>query len=294
MTAFEVSLVLASALLHALWNAYTKQSESPLAYLGWVHVLTCVAALALLPLVELGEVPTRVWIALGAAGCIHTAYMIFLSLAYERGDLAVVYPIARSAPALMPLLAIPLLGERLSWAGAAGILVVVAGFWAIQTGGRRLGWRVLGAPGTGFAYLTLLATLGYSLVDKTAMVQFGNAPWTSPVPIAVFYYLALTPPILLLYLPYALWRTPVSTWRRVWAADAGRILIGTVAAFVSYALILEALRTAAVSYVTAVRQTSVLFALVLGFVVLRERPGRVRALGALATVAGVIVIVLAG
>jgi uncharacterized membrane protein len=66
-----------------------------------------------------------------------------------------------------------------------------------------------------------------------------------------------------------------------------------LAATASYALILEAFRTASVSYVVAVRQSSVLFAVALGVIFLRERPSRIRVLGALATVAGVALISLA-
>ena len=65
-----------------------------------------------------------------------------------------------------------------------------------------------------------------------------------------------------------------------------------LASFASYALILEALRTAPVSYVVAVRQTSVIFAVILAVGWLGERPSRIRVLGGLATVVGVALIAL--
>ncbi len=291
MTPFVLGIVLASALMHALWNAYTKDSESPIAYLALVHGVSVVGGLPLLAFVDLREVPSSVWLALAAAGVVHTCYMSWLALAYERGEMGVVYPIARSTPAFLPLIAVPLMGDPVSPTGGLGIAITVAGLWIVQTGGR-FGLRALRAPGAGFAYLTLMATIGYSLIDKQAMVFFNGASWTGPVPRSVTYYFLLCLPIAVLFTPYAVWRVPRAAWGRIWRAQWGRVIAGAVAGFLSYGLVLEALRTASVSYVTAVRQTSVLFAAGLAAVILHERPTPLRLLGSVATVAGVALIVL--
>jgi drug/metabolite transporter (DMT)-like permease len=289
MTPVVLGFVLVSALMNALWNAYAKSSESPIAYLALVHWVTVLAGLPLVFFVDLGEVPLNVWFALGAAGVVHSTYMTCLSLAYEHGEMTVVYPIARATPAIVPFIAVPLMGDSVSAIGAAGIGLTFAGLWIVQTGGS---FRLMREPGTGFAWLTLLAAVGYSLVDKQAMVWFHQAEWSSVLPIAVTYYFLLSVPILVLFSPYAVWRTPLDVWVRIWNTQWTRVIGGALAGLLSYTLILEALRTASISYVTAVRQTSVLFGAVLAAWLLHERPSTLRVLGSAATVAGIALIAL--
>jgi len=291
MTPLVLAMVLVSALMNALWNVYAKSSESPIGYLAVVHWVTVIAGLPLLLLADLGEVPREVWYALGAAGCVHTGYMTCLSLAYEKGEMTVVYPIARATPAFVPLLAVPLLGDPVSAIGAGGIALTFAGLLLVQTDGR-LSVAVLRSPGTGFAWLTLLSAVGYSLVDKQAMVWFDAAEWSGPLPIAIAYYFLLAVPILVLFTPYALLRTPRGAWMRMWRTQRWRVLGGALAGLLSYGLILEALRTASISYVTAVRQSSVLFGAALAMWLLHERPSPLRVLGSAATVTGIAVIAL--
>lgn len=284
-------MVLFSALLHAGWNAYAKGTESPTAFLAWLGIASVLSGLLLLPFVDLGSVPAAVWWILPGTALVHTAYQIFLGRAYERGDLSVVYPISRSTPALVAIVAVPLMDDPVSAAGGAGIAVVMAGMWLVHTGGR-IAWRGLVSPGIGYAYLTLATTAGYSLLDKLAMQRFAEVTWAGQVPRALVYFYLLTTASTLLFVPMVMRRLPRETFLSVPKRYAGRLLFGLVASVGSYVLILEALRTASVSYVTAVRQTSVVFAALLSFLMLRERPGRPRTVGALLTVAGVAIIAL--
>ena len=177
----EVALVLLSALLHALWSASIKGSRSPLAFNVLQLVPTTIAAVALPALVPLGEISRPVWLLVAATGVAHGFYFYWLTRALEGGELFVVYPIARSAPALLPLLAVPLLGEQLSVSGALGIGVVVAGMWAVQVDpGAGFSLARLAAPGTGFAWLTLAASVGYSLCDKAAMARIARSTTGAP------------------------------------------------------------------------------------------------------------------
>ena len=176
VTTTELALVVLSAFLHAIWSASIKGSRNPLGF-NLLQLAPPVAAACVLPLwVPLGDVPRAVWwIAIGT-GVSHGFYFYWLARALESGELSVVYPIARSAPAFLPLVAVPLLGESVTARGALGIAVVVAGMWAVQADAGVVGWQRFRAPGAKYAWLTLLASIGYSLCDKAAMARLNSAP----------------------------------------------------------------------------------------------------------------------
>jgi drug/metabolite transporter (DMT)-like permease len=287
VTAPEIALVVLSAFLHAIWSASIKGSRSPIGF-NLLQIAPPVAAACVLPLwVPLADVPPAVWrIAIGT-GISHGFYFYWLARALESGELSVVYPIARSAPAFLPLFAVPLLGESLSVRGALGIAVVVAGMWAVQADSGVVGWQRFRAPGAKFAWLTLLASIGYSLCDKAAMARMNAAPWHSAIPPAVVYYVILSIAGGLVFTPLALRRLKAGEFAAVARGEWRNALLAAVISFASYGLILQALRTAPVSYVVATRQISVLFAVAIGALRWRERPSRLRLLGAFATVLGV-------
>src|SRR5262245_16251139 len=287
------ALVLASAWLHAWWSVSIKGSGDPLLFNALQVVLPLAATAAVLPAVDLGAVPPVAWACLAATTVCHTGYFWWMSRAFERGDLTLVYPITRSTPAFLPLVAGPLLGERLSPGGVLGIAIVVAGMWLVQAG-AGLRWRAFAEPAARYAYLTLATTVGYSLLDKRAMAELAGHPWSSLVPRALFWNLVLWSASGCIFGALVARRRGA---RPLLAAARSHLAPPTRAAVVSlagYTLVLEAMATAPASYVVAARQTSVLFALLLGVRRLRERPGRPRIVGALATVLGVALIALYG
>jgi drug/metabolite transporter (DMT)-like permease len=291
VTGRDLALVLLSALLHALWNFRTKGSRNPLAFAVLLAACTAGGAVCLFPFVDWGELPSRLWWVVSASAVVHTVYFYSLSKGYQAGDLSLVYPIARSTPAFVPLIAVPLLGERLSVPGALGIAVVVAGIWLVHAEGWR--WRNLAEPGTKFALATLAATVAYSLLDKQGMGVLSDTSWSSPVPRALVYFCVIETMMFALFLPLALREVGAAGLRRAAREELGTAAGAALASIASYTLILEAFRTASVSYVVAARQSSVLFALILGGIFLRDRPSRPRLIGAIATVAGVALIAIA-
>lgn len=293
MTAVALGLVLLSALLHATWNTATKASEQPTAYLLAMEAVGVILLAPVLALFDWSEVPTATWGALAASVGVHALYADWLSRSYTHGDLSFVYPIARSTPALVPLVAIPLLGESISMLGGMGIALVLIGMWAVQTDGRTH-WRDFRSLAAGFAYLTLLTTVAYSILDKQGMAALEAAPWTGPAPRALVYMALMEVGYMPLFTALALRRVGLAPLRSLFRQRPGSILAGALCGVLSYVLILETFRSAPVSYVVAVRQSSVLFAVVLGVAVLGERPGPVRLLGALANVIGVGLIAISG
>jgi drug/metabolite transporter (DMT)-like permease len=288
-----LALVLVSALLHGWWSVSIKASGDPLLFNALQFLAPLAATLAVLPLVDLAEVPPLAWACLAATSFFHTAYFWWMSRAFEHGELALVYPITRSTPAFLPLVAVPLLGERLTATGALGIATVVAGLWLVQAG-SGLRWRALAEPAARYAYLTLAATVGYSLLDKRAMAEFAAHAWTSPVPRALFSNLLLTSASGLALAALVARRRGAAALVAAARTDLAGPTRAALVSLASYTLLLQALASAPASYVVAARQTSVLFALLLGAIQLRERPGRPRVLGAAATVVGVALIALYG
>ncbi len=292
MSPYELAIVVLSALLHAAWSVSIKGSRDPLAFNVLQTLPAAAVAAALAPLVNFGEIPRSVWLILVGSSFSHAFYLYWMSRAYQLADLSLVYPIARSTPAFLPLVAVPLLGERISPLGALGIATVVAGMWLVH-GGAGLRLRTLLSPGTGYAYLTLGATVAYGLFDKSAMTALDSSPWTGLLPRTVFFYFAIVVGHGLLFVPMALRRLDAGVLAATTRADWPRVLAAIGFTMASYGLILEALRTAPVSYVVAARQVSVLFVAVLSIVWLREAPGRGRIVGAMVTVAGVVLLGMA-
>jgi drug/metabolite transporter (DMT)-like permease len=292
VTATAFGLVVLSALLHAVWSASIKGSREPLAFNLVQALATSLVGIGVFAAADLSAIPGGVWWALAGTSLAHALYFLFLSIALTRGELTLVYPIARSTPAFLPFLAVPLLGESISTQGALGIATVVAGMWLVHSEGR-LSFRALLGPGTGFAYLTLATTVGYSLADKAAMAELSAAGPATRVPHAILFYFLLSTASTALFAPLAAAGLRARPWAETMRLEWGRALGAAAMSFVSYVLILEAYRAAPASYVVAVRQTSVLFAVVIGIFHLRERPGRARLLGALATVAGVALVGIA-
>ena len=293
MGSTDLAIVLASALLHAGWSVAIKASGDPLAFnvLQWLAFSLALVGLA--PWIDLHALPGEVWWLLAGAGVAHGVYFYWLSRAFEHGDLSLVYPIVRSTPAVLPLFAIPLLGELPSPGGVLGIAGVVVGIWLVQ-GSGRLHARDFGATGLGFAYLTLGATVAYSLIDKQTMTLMAERAPVGPRPWAFVYMLLLSALSGGVLLPLALRARGLRALFRAGRGLFGRAALAAGVSGLSYGLCLMALETSDASYVVAVRQTSVLFAAILAVPLLGERVGLRRALGAIATVTGVAMIALWG
>lgn len=291
MAGLELAMVVASALLHAIWGVSIKGSRDPLAFNVAQGGVTVALGLLLIPWLGLDQLPPAAWWLLAATGGAHGAYWYGLSRALADSDLSLAYPIIRSTPAFLPFLAVPLLGEQLSLAGALGIAIVVAGIWTLR-GSAPSG--VLARQSLQIAYFTLATTVAYSLLDKQVMALVSDEAWSAAVPRSLAVYYLISVAGLLGFLPLALPRLQPGALRRCFREEGGRVLGAAAIGVVGYGLILEVYRSAPASYVVAVRQLSVLFALALAVVFLRERPTRRRMLGALATVAGVMLIALRG
>lgn len=278
---FVVALVLFAAVAHAGWNALLKASGergalfSVLLLTGGVFGLVGVIVLPL----PAGDA----WMYLLLSAVVHYGYYGFLLLAYRYGDLGHVYPLARgSAPLMVAGGAWLMAGEQLGTTGTAGLVMASAGIMslAFENGVPRdhAAKAVFFAIGTG----TLIAA--YTVVDGLGVRASG---------MAISYIAWLN---LLEALPITLWllvRRPANftgLTARSWRLG----IFGGVLAMSAYGLVIYALSLGAMAYVSALRETSVLFAALIGVLILRETsasPGR-RIVAAGLVSAGIIVLQL--
>lgn len=179
-----LALLVGAAIMHAGWNILLKTSEDPLRTAGRGMV---VGAAALVPAGLVGwlvvgrpAIPTEAWALALVSGVVEAVYFALLSGAYARGDLSLVYPIARgTAPVLSVVVGILFLGERLGPLGAIGVALLLAGIlslqrpWAIVRGSGAMPRSVREA--VWLALATGVCITGYSAVDRVGARLI--APW---------------------------------------------------------------------------------------------------------------------
>jgi drug/metabolite transporter (DMT)-like permease len=216
---------------------------------------------------------------MSASVIIHNFYYYFLLRAYAHGDLGHVYPIARGlGPLLVAILSGSLLGETLRFSEAIGVALISCGIIGLSLGGGfalafRQGW------GTTFAVLTGLTIAGYTIVDGLGARASGSAlgyiAWLNilegPWVLLIGFWRRGTRPALQHVLTYG--------WRSA---------IGGVIAAIGYGIAIWALSLGAMAHVAALRETSVLFAALMGTFLLGETMGWRRIVAAGVIVAGLL------
>ncbi len=277
-----VLAVLCGAALHAAWNALVKSSDDKTLDTALVHL--CGTAIALPLLLWLGLPRPESWPFIGASLVIHIGYYVALSGAYRHGELGMTYPIMRGfAPLLVALASGAFIGEQPSaaaWLGVVGITLGVA-LVGLAHPGQALHHRK--ALAFAFANAGIIAL--YTVVDGLG-VRLETALGGD----ALRYVIAL---FVLDGFPYALlvaWQRGPAGRRQMLRYAQGRwpkAALGGAASIGSYAIALWAMTKAPVASVAALRETSVLFAALLGTLLLKERFGLQRALGTLVVVLGV-------
>jgi drug/metabolite transporter (DMT)-like permease len=266
--------VLAAAFLHAGWNALIKTGASKvgqMVILSIVEVPIGLAVIAVSPAIDRAAIP---WVL--AAGCTHFAYKFFLSTAYEQGDLSRVYPIARgAAPLVVAVSGAAILADHVTLPQHVGIAVLAAGILLMARGVFTAGEDRRLLP---FALGSALATAAYTLIDGTgARVSGAPAAYVAWVFVAdgAFFTLGM----LVLRGPEVI-PTDARAWRLGTLASA--------ASYGAYAVSIWAMTLAPIAVVAALRETSILFAVLIGWLAFGERLTRDKALAAAVIVAGVL------
>lgn len=265
-------LAIGAAFLHAGWNLAIKQSGDRWHALWGQFFVAGVGCTVLV--FALGGVPASAWMWAAASGMTHVGYVFFLARAYDLGDFSVTYPIARGTGAVLAAVGgVVILDDSLSALAITGIAIAAVGLWLIAGPADNAHVR---------AALAVAATIGvYSVIDSHGSRETGGNlyPLTTFVACAVFTT-----------------AHGVATGRResMLAALHARWLrfaLAGGASVLTYWMVLIAVQRASVGYVTALRESSVVIAALVGVVTLKESDARRRIVAASITVAGLAILV---
>lgn len=271
-----VLAVLASALMHATWNFLVKSSRDKLFDTVSLALGGSLVAACLLPWVALPTAASFQWMAMST--CIHVAYYVTLIRAYQHADLSLAYPLMRGlAPVIVATVA-PLFGEPASLSLFLGVALVGAGIILPATLGFRAG--AISRVGLAYGVANSLIIALYTMIDGTGVRLSGSA------------------------VAYTAWLFFFNSWGILAVAVHTRgpqvlthvrqrwrfSLVGAVLSVGSYGVVLWAMTVSPIAAVAALRETSVIFAALMGTKLLRERMGRPRIGGALLIALGAAVI----
>jgi drug/metabolite transporter (DMT)-like permease len=284
MTGVTLGMILVAACIHATWNFLAKRAGGGLAFVWLFAALStlCYAPLAIaVYIVQQPRMGSQELLFMVGSGVFHLAYFLLLQRGYQRGDLSLVYPLARgTGPALSATAAIAFFGERPTPLALIGGALVVIGVFALTLGSRNTGGSRQWAIGYGLLTGTLIAS--YTLWDKHAVSALLIPP------LLLDYCSTLTRVILLAPLAFKQWASVRQEWERHRKEVVGVALLNPL----SYILVLTALITTPVSYIAPARELSILIGTAIGARLLAEGQVYRRLAAASAIVAGVVALAL--
>jgi drug/metabolite transporter (DMT)-like permease len=278
MTTLVFLVVLAAAALHATWNALVKHGGDPLFRLAVTALTGTAIALPMLPFVAVPPIDAWPWM-LGSI-VTHIAYYVTLALAYRTGDLSIAYPVARgAAPPMVALGGLWLAGEHLDVAGVSAIALICAGILVLVVIGgshrdRRQSFVAALLCSASIAVYTVCDGIGVRTSGSTA----GYIAW-------LFFLDGLTFGLAVLWLRRA-------TLRRDLSRGVRPAMLGGALSMLAYGLVVWAMASTPMGLVSALRETSVVLAAVIGTRLLGEPFGSRRVASAALVAAGVMALKL--
>ena len=277
MTDLVFLAVLLAALLHASWNAIVKGGgDKTLAMAGVVIGQGVIAApvLAFVPMPDPASYPM-----LAAGIVLHLGYQFFLLASYRLGDLTQVYPLARgSAPLIVAGVSVVFMGVAFEPFQIGAIVLIGLGIMSLVMVRRADGGINRGAAA--LALVTGCFIAAYSLVDGMGARLAGTA-------LGFYGWLAIGNA--LAFAAIMAWHRP-ATLRRLPIHGLRVMFIGGGASYVGFPLIIWSFTQAPIALVTALRETSIIFALMIGVFVLKERLSLLKVLSTLLTLLGAVLL----
>ncbi|ARP89287.1 EamA family transporter [Bordetella genomosp. 9] len=276
MLSYTGGIVLLAAMLHASWNAMLHGNRDRFLSMTWMSV--AIAAVATFVVLSVPAPPRAAWPCIAASGLVHCIYNVSLVRSYRRGDLALAYPIARgSSPLLVTIGAAIFTHETIGPLRAAGIAMICGGIVAIALEGRRVSRT--GALAALFTGATIAV---YTVIDGIGVRASNGQALAYTAWMFLFYWLM---PLLFVAV-----RGVASLWQPLQAEPLSVVtsLAGGLVSIAAYGIVIWALQSDAMGAVSALRETSVVFAVLIGRMFLRETVSAMRWLACVVVAAGAV------
>ncbi len=249
-----LTLVLFAALLHASWNALLRSGADRL----WSMTMMCIGVAVASVVIALFLAPParESWVYAGVSGLLHVGYNLFLVRTYEAGELGQTYPISRgSSPILITVGAAVFAGERVGGSGLLGIFLVSSGIMSLALLGRRLPLSSLSN-----AIATGCFIAAYSVTDGLG-VRLSGAPFAYTAWMCTAWGVMMP-------LVYIVLRDAASLFKKRPGIPVA--MVGGLVSLVAYGIVVFAMSHAPMGAVSALRETSVVFAALIGYFFLGE------------------------
>lgn len=277
MSTQVIIAVLIAAILHASWNAMAKGGKDTTLSMAAViigHTPFALIALCFVPLPTVESLPY-----LAGGMVLHFGYQVFLINSYKIGDLTQVYPIARGiAPLIVASVSVLFLNVRLGWAETIAVLLIGIGILSLGLVRSHGGGR--NHKAAALAVVTGCFIAGYSLVDGMGARVAGTA---------VGFYSVLALSNAVIFAIYLRWQRP-GVLTRLPREGARTFVLGGFASFAAYSLVVWGFTQAPIALVTALRETSIIFALFIGVFFMKERLDLAKVLSTFMTLTGAILL----
>nr|WP_245586024.1 DMT family transporter [Paenibacillus pinihumi] len=263
--------------MHSVWSLLIKRSVHKISFLWLIQVIATIAFMPfLVSELRTAELDFQNYIFIFISFLFQSVYLLLLAYVYKGGEMSQVYPLMRGTAALLiPLTSIILYHERLSWPGWLGLSLIVTGLIAISDIFKHRMDKLLLLLTGGVG----VAITGYTLIDKSLLSVM------SPVALLQIYNIAGCTALMI---PALRSRTVKQEWR----TNKWFVLLGAMAAPGSYFLFLIAMKTAPLSYISPIRELSIVFGSLLSWFVLKEGQGLRRAAYSMLVFLGIMIMAI--
>ena len=269
---FLFLLILIAALSHAICHSILKKNKNPLGILGVTSIFEIII---FTPFVLSVPFPTTyIWILIIISALLHGLYRLLVVYSYKYGDLSFVYPIARgSSSLLLALISVIYLSDKISLLGFIAILIVCIGLFLISYSDRiKFNYTAFG-----LGFLTAIMITAYTLVDGIGVRH-------SPDPYTFLYWMLLlngTPALVVAFL---------FKDSGVRAINKNLIFTGIlfgILAPLAYGIVVWCMQYLPIAYVSSLRESSIIFATLIGMIILKENTASKRIFPSLFIVVGI-------
>lgn len=288
MSLIAIALVMTAAVTHASWNALARKTDEPYAFFFALNLLTVVIWLPIAVAAGWGEPLSFLDVLImTVSGSLQVIYFVCLAAAYRRGGVTIVYPVARgTGVAIVPVAGFLIFGEHPTPVGWLGIAATFAGIALLGVSNWTRRPDLDGAQAREavmFALATGLVISTYSLFDNYGVERVNP----------VVYGYGLIVAAVAIQVPYVLARRR-EVVRRQFVSNRRAAVAGAILVLGTYVLVLIALTQSNVGYVVPLRETSIVFALILGIFVLHEPLSPRRLVAAVIVACGAAAIAIGG